>query len=115
MKSLNHKVQDLSQSSYDHETSGLSHPAIRSKQFTLQAEKSAIEAENAALLRLSGDSKGGLGQQLNSVQTNLLRAEAAEVRLRKQAKLQKGKQETILRAFKNLRLILCSFALLSRN
>ena len=70
---------------------------------SVESSKREILRENAELLRLDHTKQGGLGEVLNSVQRNLLRAEAAEVRLRRQAKLQGGTKKTIMEVFQHLR------------
>jgi hypothetical protein len=79
------------------ETEDVSHLSI-------DTTKREIARENAELLSLGAEKSGGLGQILNSAQKNLLRAEAAEVRLRRQARLHKGKKQTIMDVFEHLRL-----------
>ncbi len=73
---------------------------------SIESAKRDISKENAELLDLGTKNSGGLGQILNSAQKNLLRAEAAEVRLRRQARLHKGKTQTIMDVFEHLRLAL---------
>ena len=70
---------------------------------SVESAKRDILRENAQLLRLDKSKKDGLGAILNSVQKNLLRAEAAEVRMRRQAKLQGGDEKTITEVFQHLR------------
>jgi hypothetical protein len=76
---------------------------------SIETAKRDISRENAELLHLGTKNAGGLGQILNSAQKNLLRAEAAEVRLRRQAKLHKGKKQTIMDVFEHLRLASIAF------
>ena len=76
------------------------------RHLSIEKAKREIARENAELLHLGTKNAGGLGQIMNSAQKNLLRAEAAEVRLRRQARLHKGKKQTIMDVFEHLRLIL---------
>jgi hypothetical protein len=72
-------------------------------ELSVESAKRDILRENAQLLRLNKSKQGGLGEILDSAEKNLLRAEAAEVRMRRQAKLQGGDQKTIKDVFRHLR------------
>lgn len=71
-------------------------------EMSVESAKRDILRENAQLLRLNKSKQGGLGEILDSAEKNLLRAEAAEVRMRRQAKLQGGDQKTIKDVFRHL-------------
>jgi hypothetical protein len=77
---------------------------------SLHDQQTAIQRRNEALLQVSKGKSAGLGGVLDAAMKQMLRAEAAEVKLRRQAELSKGASVKIV--YKSLRWVMLRVSLL---
>ena len=105
MKQIQEKIQAAQAAKAKIQAARAAKPLVKKgvlaakKRVSIALAKKIIEGENEGLLHLNKNDRKGLGGVLDSVQRSMLRAEAAEVQMRRQADLHKGVKETITDAY----------------